>query len=46
MHFFYKKKNLLIQSSWLCLLTVPILEETIPHVIAGLSNPESSLASL
>lgn len=39
-------QNLLIQSSWFYLLTVPVLEETIPCVIAELGNPESSLMSL
>lgn len=40
MHFFHKKQMNLIQTSLLYLLPVPVLEETIPCVIAGQSNPE------
>lgn len=40
--FLLHEKNLLIQSSWLCLLSVLILAET----IGGLGNPESSLTPL
>lgn len=40
--FLVHRKNLLLRSSWLCLLTAPILEET----IVGLCNPASLLVSL
>lgn len=40
--FLAHKKNLLLRSSWLCLLTALILEKT----IVGLCNPASLLVSL